>query len=457
MNYQNGYIIYKDIDIFTIEHPNGDDASCASGKIINIYDYEFDHNITTSNGSSGCPIILNNNNKNLIQVIGIHKNGDKTMGINGGTFIGEIFNEINFETKNNFFTEAFVGNKKSESDQVHRIEQQLHAPPPIPIEVPPKSQVIVIEKETVKEIQSEYIKLKFKDKVNNQYQIEVEIKRRFNDVLNELIGKYEFLRKHKIKSVFEGERYLFLNNQSCLKTTKDLKLTNDSGFIFINLEIDEINNSINLKASKLTLKPFLKLHFFLINLENQKIDIDIPEDSIFLNALNILKNKLNLDGIIFESVFYYNRGEKIKINNETIKQTKKELNIPKNEIIFIKSKDKNYIPINVKFVWANNNYKKYEFKAGKKDKFHSVALYFLEAFEEFSNLIVKKYYLITSENKPCDSKLSQKNTNMLTTLNNISPEDIYEIEKEQEYCFLTLEALGMKKLKFILKPEYFNY
>ena len=101
MNYQNGYLIYKNIDIFTIEHPNGDDASFASGKIINIYDYEFDHNITTDNGSSGCPIILNNNNINLIQVIGIHKNGDKNLGINGGTFIGEIFNKFNFNIKNN--------------------------------------------------------------------------------------------------------------------------------------------------------------------------------------------------------------------------------------------------------------------------------------------------------------------------------------------------------------------
>ena len=279
--------------------------------------------------------------------------------------------------------------------------------------------------------------------MNNQYEIEAEIKRRFNDVLNELIGKYEFLRMHKIKSVIEGNRYLFLNNQRCLRTIEDLKLTNDSGFIFINLEIDETNNSINLQASKLILKPLPKLHFCMINLENQKIDIDIPEDSIFLKALNKLKIKLNLDGLIFESVFYYNRGEKIKMTNETIKKSIKELNIPKNEIIYIKSKDKNNIPINIKFIWANNNYNKYEFKAGKKDKFHSVGINFLEAFEEFSNLMVTKYYLIISENKPYDTKISQENTHILTTLNNISPEDIYEIENEQDYCFLTLEALGI--------------
>ena len=73
-NLNDGYSIYKDAYIFTIEHPYGDTASCAIGKIIDIdNDYEFEHNIITDNGSSGCPILLLNNNINLIKVIGIHK------------------------------------------------------------------------------------------------------------------------------------------------------------------------------------------------------------------------------------------------------------------------------------------------------------------------------------------------------------------------------------------------
>ena len=60
---------------------------------LEIHKNEFDHNISTDKGSSGCPIILLNNNINLIQVIGIHKEGDKKHNINGGTFIGEIFNK----------------------------------------------------------------------------------------------------------------------------------------------------------------------------------------------------------------------------------------------------------------------------------------------------------------------------------------------------------------------------
>ena len=100
------YPQYKEVDVFSIEHPNGKDASCASGMIINIFEYEFDHNIATDKGSSGCPIILLNNNINMIQVIGIHKEGDKKNKINGGTFIGEIFNndlnkDLNKENNNN--------------------------------------------------------------------------------------------------------------------------------------------------------------------------------------------------------------------------------------------------------------------------------------------------------------------------------------------------------------------
>ena len=73
---KKGYSIYKNIDVFSIEHPYGKGAACARGTIINIYKYEFYHNISTDNGSSGCPIILLNSNINLIQVIGIYKEGD---------------------------------------------------------------------------------------------------------------------------------------------------------------------------------------------------------------------------------------------------------------------------------------------------------------------------------------------------------------------------------------------
>ena len=94
LNFKNrGYSICKDADIFSIEHPGGNDASCASGQIKDIYKNEFEHDIPTDNGSSGCPILLLNNNINLIGVIGIHKEGDYLRKLNEGTFIGEILNK----------------------------------------------------------------------------------------------------------------------------------------------------------------------------------------------------------------------------------------------------------------------------------------------------------------------------------------------------------------------------
>ena len=95
-NYKNkGYMIYKNVDVFSIEHPFGQIAACASGKIIKINGNEFEHDIPTEKGSSGSPIILLSLNLNLIQVIGIHKNANYSKKINGGSFIGVIINEIN--------------------------------------------------------------------------------------------------------------------------------------------------------------------------------------------------------------------------------------------------------------------------------------------------------------------------------------------------------------------------
>ena len=52
LNYMNcGYNIYKDADVFSVEHPGGEDASCASGKIKYIYDNELEHDISNEGES----------------------------------------------------------------------------------------------------------------------------------------------------------------------------------------------------------------------------------------------------------------------------------------------------------------------------------------------------------------------------------------------------------------------
>ena len=101
LNYKLGYSIYKNIDVLSIAHPLSENPSFESGKIVNINDFEFEHNIPTDSNSSGCPIILINNNPNLIQVIGIHKEKNSSKEFNCGTFIGEIFNN-DVKSNNNY-------------------------------------------------------------------------------------------------------------------------------------------------------------------------------------------------------------------------------------------------------------------------------------------------------------------------------------------------------------------
>ena len=113
LNYMNGgYSIYKDEDVFSVQHPGGEDASCASGKIKDIYNNnQFEHDISTEGGSSGSPVILLNNNINLIRVIGIHKQGSSSgkIKINYGTFIGEILNkELNNDENNYIICEIYI-------------------------------------------------------------------------------------------------------------------------------------------------------------------------------------------------------------------------------------------------------------------------------------------------------------------------------------------------------------
>ena len=109
LNYKLGYQIYNNIDILSIVYPLEETLSFASGKIININIFEFEHNIPGDN-SSGCPIILLNNNPNIIQVIGIYKESNNQNELNKGTFIGEIFNDDLSKNNNYIIAEIEIKN-----------------------------------------------------------------------------------------------------------------------------------------------------------------------------------------------------------------------------------------------------------------------------------------------------------------------------------------------------------
>jgi len=94
LNY-TGYKIYKNADIFTIQYTFGKNPTSA-GNVIEIHEnMEFAHNIPTDFGSGGCPIILLDNNINLLKVIGIHQSKDKENKVGYAKFIFQIINEIN--------------------------------------------------------------------------------------------------------------------------------------------------------------------------------------------------------------------------------------------------------------------------------------------------------------------------------------------------------------------------
>lgn len=89
LNYKKIYKIYKEIFIFRIGYPQREEISFNYGEIININHFKFDHNIQNEMGQSGCPIMILNNNINIIEVIGIHTETKIYAGC--GTFIGAIF------------------------------------------------------------------------------------------------------------------------------------------------------------------------------------------------------------------------------------------------------------------------------------------------------------------------------------------------------------------------------
>ena len=112
LNYQMGYHIYLNVNIYLLGYPYGKSVECSTGKITNIINNnEFKHNCNTDSGSSGSPILLLSNST----VIGIHKAGIIQENINIGTFISIIYNQNDNILKNynpNIYKNNIVSNKK---------------------------------------------------------------------------------------------------------------------------------------------------------------------------------------------------------------------------------------------------------------------------------------------------------------------------------------------------------
>ena len=90
----------------------------------------------------------------------------------------------------------------------------------------------------------------------------------------------------------------------------------------------------------------------------------------------------------------------------------------------------------------NANKKRYEFSAGKKETFHSVAVEFMGRFNEFIDNVITQFYIFTSNINEDDITLfTKETTNILPTED---PNTFKKVLETEFSCqFENLEKLGI--------------
>ena len=118
LNYLTGYEQYSESDIIILQHPLGQEMQLGIGKILSIKYFEFEHSIETDNCSSGSPVILIGN----LRIIGIHKQTNRRNNNGIGTFIGEIFKELE-KKKINLNSENKINIIKNPTEENNNIKE----------------------------------------------------------------------------------------------------------------------------------------------------------------------------------------------------------------------------------------------------------------------------------------------------------------------------------------------
>ena len=125
LNYENGYDQYIKTQIYTAGYPNVEnykgDKHFSSGKITSYKDkgkFNFCHNCSTKEGSSGSPLINYNQ-----RVIGLHYGCNQQQTINHGTFIGEILKILKSEENKIVFFQENIKDK-NKPNQIKENKQQ---------------------------------------------------------------------------------------------------------------------------------------------------------------------------------------------------------------------------------------------------------------------------------------------------------------------------------------------
>ena len=122
---KEGYSIYKYFDVFSLNYSQADFV-CSSGKITGVNSFEFEHSISTEQGSLGSPIILFSG-RSMMNVIGVHNGFNNHKRLNCGVFIGEIIKELskNMILSKQDTNKIFEYNKNSNKKIYNNIDNKL--------------------------------------------------------------------------------------------------------------------------------------------------------------------------------------------------------------------------------------------------------------------------------------------------------------------------------------------
>ena len=246
-NYIEGYKIYENVNVFSIQYAYGREESYSSGKIREIENFHFYHDCSEETGSStGSPIILTN----TFKVIGIHIAFSPDKKLNVGTFIGEIIKEIDLPYKMN---------NNIQNNNKNKIFQN-------------NNNIIINNK-------NYNINNKISNKVNNKINNNID-----NKINNENNNKINT----NINNIINTNIYNFNNNNSDNKSQNSINKNSINKEIDLNIDITKDDkNGPNSKEDK---KEIITIY---IQLSDQSLNCKIRcrRNDIFNKIINIIVKK----------------------------------------------------------------------------------------------------------------------------------------------------------------------
>ena len=280
---KNGYEIYKDMDTFSV-YPFAKNEVYTIWKTGEIRDCRFTSNLITGVEIAGCPIVLLNNNKNKMKVIGLQ------MRASINVFIGEINKYLDSKNQNFIIAELDIKDKDINKD----------------------IRIICSYEESVRN--SRFSKGVFEEELKN----EEEIKKCEIEINNELIPfnythtfnkKGKYIIKYSFKNKLTNANYLFYQCKAFIKLnlsnfkTKDVKdmsymFMGCSSLAYINLSNFETQNVINMRNLFSFCESLKNINLLSFNTEKTTNMIGLFSECRSLTNINLssfnTKNVINM-------------------------------------------------------------------------------------------------------------------------------------------------------------------